>query len=156
MKLSEICEVNPKGLVLDSNTTVSFVAMSDVSEDGKISTSDIRKYHECTHFVCRRLYREKKDPVWDELVADAVGLYAAFGKYDISLAELFLGIKDGRYTGGRLENYLDKEAGTQSGQVRAESLDKLAAKLKDKPLHIIAAVIVTVMTADLIYTVFFR
>lgn len=35
-------------------------------------------------------------------------------------------------------------------------LDKLAAKLKDKPLHIIAAVIVTVMTADLIYTMFFR
>ena len=46
MKLSEICEVNPKGLVLDSNTNVSFVAMPDVSEDGKISTSDIRKYHE--------------------------------------------------------------------------------------------------------------
>lgn len=35
-------------------------------------------------------------------------------------------------------------------------LDKLAAKLKDKPLRLIAAVIVTVMTADLIYTVFFR
>lgn len=35
-------------------------------------------------------------------------------------------------------------------------LDRLAAKLKDKTLYIIAAVIAAVLTADLIYTVFFR
>ncbi|MBQ9504716.1 MAG: hypothetical protein IJU93_06865, partial [Lachnospiraceae bacterium] len=82
--------------------------------------------HECTHFVCRRLYREKIEPIWDELAADGVGLYAAFGKYDIRLAELFLGIEDGRYVGGRLENYLDKAADTE--EAREESLRKLALK----------------------------
>ena len=35
-------------------------------------------------------------------------------------------------------------------------LDRLAAKMKDKTLFITAAVIVTVLTADLIYTIFFR
>ena len=67
---------------------------------------DIRKYHECTHFVCRRLYPALKDPVWDELAADAVGIYAALGRYDLAMAESFLGIDGCSYRGGRLENYL--------------------------------------------------
>ncbi|MBQ4482873.1 MAG: hypothetical protein II966_06530, partial [Lachnospiraceae bacterium] len=67
----------------------------------------IRKYHECTHFICRRLYPDKKDAVWDELVADAVGIVAAFGKFDADMEKLFLGIEGDTYTGGRLENYAD-------------------------------------------------
>ncbi|MBO5551281.1 MAG: hypothetical protein J5966_04920 [Lachnospiraceae bacterium] len=78
----------------------------------------IRKYHECTHFICRRLYREKINAVWDELVADAVGIYAAFGRFDIMMEERFLGITDGKYTGGRLENYVKEKNG----------IDELAAK----------------------------
>lgn len=69
----------------------------------------IRKAHECTHFICRRLYPDRINAVWDELVADAVGLYAAFGRYDIRLAEIFLGINENGYTGGRLENYAGEE-----------------------------------------------
>ncbi|MBQ5349678.1 MAG: hypothetical protein IIU41_01375 [Oscillospiraceae bacterium] len=66
----------------------------------------IRKTHECTHFICRRLFPELKDAVWDELVADAVGITAALGHFDRALAERFLGIREGRYTRGRLENYV--------------------------------------------------
>ena len=66
----------------------------------------IRKYHECTHFICRRLYPQKIDAVWDEIVADAVGIRAAFGAYFPNLAERFLGIQNGVYIGGRLENYV--------------------------------------------------
>ena len=69
----------------------------------------IREYHECTHFVCRRLWPDKKDAIWDEIVADAVGLLAALGKYDMRLAKLALGIEDGRYVGGRLENYVPEQ-----------------------------------------------
>ena len=69
----------------------------------------IRRVHECTHFVCRRLYPEKKDTVWDELVADAAGIYAALGRYDLKMAELFLGITETGYTGGRLQNYTGNE-----------------------------------------------
>ena len=64
----------------------------------------IRRVHECTHFVCRRLYPQKIDAVWDELVADAAGIYAAFGAFDRSMEEVFLGIAEGRYVGGR-QNY---------------------------------------------------
>ena len=73
----------------------------------------IRKYHECTHFVCRRLYPEKKDAVWDELVADAVGLLAAFGTYRPDLAEKLLGIREDGYAGGRLENYVKDGTGPE-------------------------------------------
>ena len=69
---------------------------SPVSEDEWIRMSgDIRKYHELTHFVCRNLYPDKIDEIWDELVADAVGIYGATGEYSVSLEELFLGITDG-------------------------------------------------------------
>ena len=67
----------------------------------------IRRYHECTHFVCRNLYPDLIDAVWDELVADAVGLTAAFGSFDADMEKLFLGIEEDRYIGGRLENYAE-------------------------------------------------
>jgi len=66
---------------------------------------EIRKYHELTHFVCKRLYPEKKYPLWDELLADHMGLLFAAGEYDRALALRFLGIENEAYRGGRLENY---------------------------------------------------
>ena len=85
----------------------------------------IRKAHECTHFICRRLFPEKINAIWDELVADAVGLYAAFGHYDLALAERFLGVKADGYTGGRLENY-----------AKGEDLNDLAQKVHRTLLHL--------------------
>ena len=77
----------------------------------------IRKAHECTHFLCRRLFPDRKDALWDELAADAVGLYAAFGRYERRLAERFLGVTERGYVGGRLENYIP-DGPEKSGQLR--------------------------------------
>lgn len=74
---------------------------------------EIRKYHELTHCVCRSLFSEKKNPIWDELLADCMGLLFATGEYSIPLAQAFLGIENGAYIGGRLENYTD---GTPDGE----------------------------------------
>ena len=53
MRLSDICEINPKAEVLDDNTLISFVAMSDVSEDGKIKADTLRPYSEVKKgFTC--------------------------------------------------------------------------------------------------------
>ncbi len=93
---------------------------SAVSEDEWTEMSgEIRKYHELTHFVCRNLYPDKIDEIWDELVADAVGIYGAAGEYSPELEELFLGITGGRYTGGRLENYTPEGA----------DMDRLASEI---------------------------
>ena len=84
-------------------------AAMGLPEDDWLSLSDtIRRYHELTHVICRRLYPDNIDPVRDELIADAVGLYAAFGRFDPETEKLFLGIKEGQYVGGRLENYTDE------------------------------------------------
>ena len=89
----------------------------------------IRKTHECTHVLCRRLFPDKKDAVWDELVADAAGIAAALGRYDWALSELFLGIEGERYVGGRLENYVPE------GEDRAERLSALAGKIHNTLLR---------------------
>ena len=81
----------------------------------------IRKYHECTHFFCRRKFPERISAVWDEVVADAVGITAAFGRFDPKMEEVFFGIHDHGYTGGRLENYVNER----------EDLDALAEKIHD-------------------------
>ena len=70
----------------------------------------IRRVHECTHFICRRMYPDQIDAVWDELVADAAGIYAAFGHFDLPLAELCLGVTAEGFTEGRLRNYADESA----------------------------------------------
>ena len=99
-------------------------------DDEWLRLSDIiRKTHECTHFICRRLHPDKKDAVWDELVADAAGIFAAFGRFDPGMEELFLGIKGKSYTGGRLENYIDENADRQ------EQLKSLAGKIHETLLH---------------------
>ena len=79
-----------------------------ISDEKWLEYSDtIRRYHELTHVICRRLYPDDVDPIRDELIADAVGLYAAFGHFDTKMEERFLGIRDGQYIGGRLGNYTD-------------------------------------------------
>lgn len=67
----------------------------------------IRIYHELTHLICRKRYPEKKEAVWDEIVADCMGIYKALGFYDTRLAEKLLGVEGERYRkGARLENYV--------------------------------------------------
>ncbi|MCR5789631.1 MAG: hypothetical protein K6G83_07055 [Lachnospiraceae bacterium] len=104
-------------------SAVSAERMGMPEEEWLTLSSVIRRYHECTHFICRKLYPEKKEPVWDELVADAVGIYAAFRKFDPNIEKLFLGIEGDRYIGGRLENYVE------DGQEALAELTKKAARI---------------------------
>ena len=53
------------------------------------------------------MYPGDIDEVRDELVADAVGLFAAYGYFDIDMEKMFLGIRGDKYFEGRLENYTD-------------------------------------------------
>ena len=79
----------------------------DLSEEEWIEKSiTIRKYHELTHFVMRKTYPDDIKFIRDELIADSIGLIAAFKKFDTRLIKLFLGIEGETYReGGRLQNY---------------------------------------------------
>ena len=91
----------------------------------------IRKYHELTHVICRKEYPDQINAIWDELVADAIGLCAAYHSYDPDIERVFLGITDGRYTGGRLENYTDDPQGIAPKADRA--LKGIAEIIQDHP-----------------------
>lgn len=100
-------------LVLLSRGPYSHVpaaAVGETEEEWLEHSDAIRRYHELTHVICRRLCPGDVAPIRDELVADAVGLIAAYGRFDPETEKLFLGIRDGRYVGGRLGNYTDTPA----------------------------------------------
>lgn len=114
-----------------SNNDVMLVTNGEIelTQDEWIDLSiTIRKYHELTHVIMRKLYPDNINPIRDELIADSVGLVGAFGKFDDRLLKLFLGIDSDTYRkGARLENY---EGGNEESipQVK-EMIESLKAKL---------------------------
>ena len=87
----------------------------------------IRKYHELTHFVSRSLYPGNIDAIRDEVIADRVGLLAAFGRYDPELARQFLGIRDGSFhDGGRLSHYAEGERLPEAVKAAAKLIERSA------------------------------
>lgn len=112
-------------LILLSAGEYSAVPASELgltAEDWREKSVSIRKYHELTHFVCRSLFPEDIDEIRDEILADLIGLTAAFGRYDPALARRFLGIREGSaQEGGRLRHYVD-ENDLDAARERAEQL----------------------------------
>lgn len=87
----------------------------------------IRKYHELTHFVCRSLYPDNIAPIRDEVIADMVGMIAAFDHYDPKLAKQFLGIDGDRFRrGGRLAHYVENDKLPNAMAAATELIEKLA------------------------------
>lgn len=100
-------------------------------DEWRLKSIIIRKYHEITHIVMRKLYPDDIKPLRDELLADMVGLLAAFSKYDDRLAKLFLGLESKDYRiGGRLENYSENYK-EEIPRVR-EMISKLVELCKEK------------------------
>lgn len=75
----------------------------------------IRMYHEMSHVVLKRMHKGERNPVTEEVVADAAGIYQALGSYRPELARMFLGIEGAEYRpGGRLENYLEENQAVEA------------------------------------------
>ena len=105
----------------------------------------IRRTHELTHFIVRKQHPGQKDAMRDEIVADAIGIIAAFGRYDAALAERFLGIEGEEYWDeGRLERCLDGMT-LENGMARAKLLieemeDLLMFMDTDNPWGVLAEI----------------
>ena len=95
-------------IILLSNGPYSAVPGSQLGlpEDQWLEKSlTIRCYHELTHFVCRKLYPDDIEAIRDEVLADLMGVLAAFGRIDVDLVRLFLGIGNYQRDNGRLSYY---------------------------------------------------
>ena len=94
----------------------------------------IRKYHELTHFICRGLRPQDVDAIRDEIIADMIGLVAAFGRYDAALARRFLGIDGGNCRpGGRLAHYVTPEALDEAAERARALTEEYAGKIEPLP-----------------------
>lgn len=127
-------------LIVLSAGPYSNVAAADVGlpEDEWLAKSlAIRQYHECTHVICKKRWPDMVDAVWDELVADAIGIYAAYGRFDAGLEERFLGIRDGKYVGGRLENYTDQIDAARVSDILADFATLFARNDGKEPFDMI-------------------
>ena len=94
----------------------------------------IRKYHELTHFICRNRRPDDIDAVRDEIIADMIGLLAAFGRYDTALARRFLGIETGECRpGGRLSHYTKPEELPDAVKRADRLIDEYAARIAPLP-----------------------
>ena len=122
------------GIILLSGGDYSNVPAAELgipAPEWKKKSYAIRKYHELTHFVCRALYPDNIDALRDEVIADSIGLTAAFGRYDPALARRFLGTESGRFrAGGRLSHYVKEEAELPAAVEHANALiDEYAARI---------------------------
>ena len=121
---------------------VDAAAVGEAEEEWLGHSDTIRRFHELTHVICRRRYPGDVAPIRDELVADTVGLTAAYGRFDPMLERRFLGIDDdGRYIGGRLGNYTDTpETLTRAVCAALERIKtKIENQAKTEPFRLIPA-----------------
>lgn len=98
----------------------TFVILSD-NEYSKVPAADlglepsrwrqlslvIRREHECTHYLTRRLFGSMRNNILDELIADYAGIVKAFGGYQADVFLRFIGLENFPQfrQGGRIENY---------------------------------------------------
>ena len=106
----------------------------------------IRKYHELTHFVCRTLCPENIEPVRDEVIADMIGMVAAFDHYDPELAKQFLGIDGARFrSGGRLSHYVENDKLSDAMTTATDLIEKLASENAGSDNHNIFDLMLTII-----------
>ncbi len=107
--------------------------MHFTKDEWKKASIIIRKYHELTHFICQRLYPEHKNAIRDEIIADAIGIIAAFGEYKENIAKLFLGLENETYReGGRLQNYYFENDPKSIQKNARDLISQLTKFLEDK------------------------
>jgi len=103
----------------------------------------IRREHELTHYFTHRAFGSIRNNVFDELIADFVGLACTFGHYRSDFALRFLGLESypAFRPGGRLEVYrgkppLSDEAWAVARTLAVHSARNLDAFAKDQPQHL--------------------
>jgi hypothetical protein len=103
----------------------------------------IRREHELTHYFTYRAFNSIRNNVFDELIADFVGLVRAFGAYRSDFALRFLGLEayPAFRPGGRLEVYrgkppLSEDAWAVARTLAVQSAHNLQAFADANPKHL--------------------
>ena len=99
--------------IILSSKPYSNVTAAEMGLDGGVWAEKsmlIRRSHECTHYFTKKTYGAANNLLHDELMADLIGLYDAFGRYKAEWFLRFMGVIEGGgdrlkvYTSGLPEN----------------------------------------------------
>ena len=90
----------------------------------------IRREHECTHYLTRRVFSSMRNHLLDELIADYSGIVTAIGRFRSDWFLQFMGLEDfpAYRSGGRLENYRGEPALSDSAFRILQMIVKSAAE----------------------------
>lgn len=79
------------------------------TEDWLERSHRLRLRHECAHYETLRILGDMKNHAHDEILADALGQIAAFGRFDAERQRIFFGLERGKgIATGRLSFYCQK------------------------------------------------
>ncbi len=90
----------------------------------------IRREHECTHYLTRRVFSSMRNHLLDELIADYSGILTAAGRFRADWFLHFMGLENfpAYRSGGRLENYRGEPALSDSAFRILQTIVKSAAE----------------------------
>jgi hypothetical protein len=91
----------------------------------------IRREHECTHYLTRRMFSSMRNHLLDELIADYSGILAAIGYFRVDWFLHFMGLESfPSYRGtGRFENYRGEPPLSDTAFRILQAIVKSAAEL---------------------------
>ncbi len=111
-----------------SNVTAEKLGLAE--EVWKSYSVEIRLAHECAHLFTLREYGKMENHIFDELIADYVGITSALGYFDLNWFLHFMGLEDPKSyrEGGRFQNYLPNLS-NESGKILQKILVAAAQNL---------------------------
>lgn len=110
-----------------SNVPAAELGLGDDAEWAEKSLL-LRRGHECTHYFTKQTYGITNNILHDEIIADLIGMYGAFGFYKAEWFLRFMGVIEG--SGGRLTFYT-KELSPRVRDAVAELLKAAAYRLEE-------------------------
>jgi hypothetical protein len=119
--------------ILLSGGPYSAVSAKDMGlshEEWKRTSLIIRQEHEAAHYFTRRLFSSMSNNLFDEILADYMGIAAAMGRYRAEWFLRFVGLESFPLyrQGGRLENYRGSPPLSDEAFRVLQSLVKAAAE----------------------------
>ncbi len=110
-----------------SNVPASELGISDDSYWAEKSML-LRRGHECTHYFTKQTYGIANNILHDEIMADFIGMYEAFGYYKAEWFLRFMGLIEG--SGGRMVFYT-KDLSPNVVMAISELLTKITYRLEE-------------------------
>ena len=102
-------------------------------------SAQLRREHECTHYITKRVFGRMHNALLDELIADYCAIVAACGRFRLPWLLRFLGVHTPDFSGGRLDNYRGRPALSDGAMAILRELARRSAYNLDE-FHAKAAV----------------